>query len=333
MSILIVGDLHFQIQNFIQVEQFCIQIYELLKKDNIVHVIFLGDILHCHDKLDTIVLNYVLNFFNNIVKICNITVLVGNHDMINNTNYCNPQGHWMNCLKLNDKIKIVDVPMALDICGLKFLGMPYVYVGRFNEALNDYNFNPNDFDFCLAHQEFKDCKMGAFNSTKGDEYNFNTLCISGHIHNYQKYNNILYTGSAFEHSFGSSKCFLFLINVKSKEIEKIDSIVESKNIFYKKLKFENEKFVLNSKLKMPSSGKKLNKLVIEVESLQNFKEWLIGEEGKLVEKNYIITYKFIESNEKENYKNFQKKNDVLDNFLFEIEKLNSKDLKNLLPKV
>lgn len=342
MSILIIGDLHFKINNFNQIEQFTSQVYDLLKPpgernykykiniENIKHVIFLGDILHNHEKLDTVVLNKVVNFFFKIVEYCPISILVGNHDMINNTNFCNPDGHWLNCLKLNPKIKIVDIPMVLKICNIDFLAVPYVFPGRFKEALDKFGFNPDNFDFCLAHQEFKKCKMGSFESEIGDEYNFDTKCISGHIHNYQEYGNIIYTGSAFEHSFGSDKCWLFVLNIEKKDLLKIESRVDSKKIFYCKLKKNDQNYFLDTKLKIPSSGKKLNKINLKIDNIQEYKHWLETDLGKEIVKNYTIQFVLQKC---ENNKVVQ---DNIDKNLFEkyfLETCSNLKLKNLIKEI
>jgi flavodoxin len=223
-EILIIGDLHFKHDNIEQCAQFVDQVKELLPRTS--HVIILGDVLHYHERLHTSTLNRFFNF----LKIINkpTIILVGNHDMINNQVFCDADGHWMNILKEWKNITIVDYPQYLKIENITFLAAPYVYPGRLAEAFELFGVKPNNADYCLLHQEIKGCKMGAIESSDGDEYTWSTPCFSGHVHDKQQVGNVLYVGSAFEHSFGSKKCFLILLNPKTKTIEHVPSKVVGK---------------------------------------------------------------------------------------------------------
>lgn len=290
MTILVIGDLHYKISNRTQTEQFEKQVYELLSQKDcaIEHVMILGDVLHNHERLDTMVLNRVIDFVSKVSSQCHTTILVGNHDMVNNQVFCDKDGHWLNVLKHWKNVTIIDIPTAQDIMGFRVLSVPYVYPGRFGEALEKFNLDPKDFDFVFAHQEFRGALMGAIESKIGDDYTWNTPCISGHVHKYQSINNVLYTGSAFEHSFGSAKCFLFLIN-RDKNIVKIKSNVVGKTVINTRI--ENGKV----NVKIPEgSTPSLFKCIINVEKVEDFHKWSNTEEAKLICKHFTTSYNLLE---------------------------------------
>ena len=284
MSILLIGDIHFKINNSRQTLQLEEQVVSVITSRSVKHVILLGDVMNEHEKLFTCVMNRVVRFVTNIIKLCPITILVGNHDMINNQVFCDKNGHWMNIFSGWRDVTIVDEPMALKICGLQFCCVPYVFAGRFREALDSYKLDPNTFNYVVAHQEFRGAMMGRFESKSGDEYIWNTLCLSGHVHDFQVLGNVMYTGAAFEQSFGSSSCWLFLINQKN-EIEKISSLVDGKRVVYRDL--VNGSIDINIGLRNIQSD---NKCIIRVDNVDDYHRWLISKQGVEISKKFMIGY-------------------------------------------
>ena len=88
----------------------------------------------------------------------------------------------------------------------------------------------------FAHQEFKGAKMGAIISEKGDIWEKELPPVfSGHIHDFQILDNIVYTGTPFQHSFFDStdKALLKLsFNKSDFEWEKIylENVIKKKAI-------------------------------------------------------------------------------------------------------
>lgn len=239
---------------------------------------------HYHEKVYITCLNFVHEYVNMITQYCDMTILVGNHDMSHNQIFCDPSGHWLNVLKQYSRVTVVDTPRYLTIDGFKFAALPYVYPGRFKEAVDAFNIDLTSVDYCICHQEFKGCQMGAIESKNGDEYTWNTQCISGHIHSHQVIGNVFYTGAAFEHTFGSDECFLFFL--KNKNLEKIKSQVKAKHILH----VEMEK----SRIKTPipsGATPQFNKCVITVERVEDFHAWLASEQGRAFSKAFTIEFK------------------------------------------
>ena len=125
---------------------------------------------------------------------------------------CNNQqfltkNHWMNAMKEWDNVKIIDEVVHVCLEGINIVLSPYVFPGRFQEALNTCSYDWKNADLIICHQEFFGCKMGAIISVEGDRWPDNyPKILSGHIHGNQKpQENIYYCGSSMQHAFGESE--------------------------------------------------------------------------------------------------------------------------------
>ena len=204
MKALIIGDPHFQIKNIITIDLFIKVIYEkslLLKPD---FIVILGDILHDHEKINTLSMNKALIFIEKMRTIAHTYILVGNHDLISNTEFLS-DSHWMNALKCWKNVTIIDTVQKHKIDKFTFTFCPYVYPGRFLEALETLE-DSLKTTLIFAHQEFYGCSMLlGINSREGDVWSLDLPpVISGHIHTKQKFGNIYYPGIPFQHNFGDS---------------------------------------------------------------------------------------------------------------------------------
>lgn len=205
LKILFIGDPHFKLNNLDIMEEFTNQCLQHITPD-IKMCIIAGDILHCHERLHTTVLNKATEFINNVRKKCPVYVLVGNHDYENNQQFLSTR-HWMNSLKEWQNTFIIDKTTFVKLNTFSFVMVPYVPPGRFVEALNTIDDDWRKVNCIFAHQEFRGCKMGAITSEVGDEWELSfPLVISGHIHSEQKLQeNIFYPGSVIQHAFGESE--------------------------------------------------------------------------------------------------------------------------------
>ena len=201
-KIIAVGDPHIKLDNFEQFNLFECRLLELIEKECPDMIVVLGDVLHYHEKVFTPCLNRAHQFIKNLGKKVKTMVLVGNHDMINNQQFLT-QNHWMNALKNLENITIVDKVVKLE----DLIFCPYVFPGRFEEALKTLDEDYHRSSLIFAHQEFKGCKMGAIISEMGDVWlDTNPLVISGHVHlNQWVGEKVYYSGSALQHAFGESE--------------------------------------------------------------------------------------------------------------------------------
>jgi DNA repair exonuclease SbcCD nuclease subunit len=262
-TILFIGDQHFQINNIQEVEIFIEKMTNLAKAKKPTLIIAAGDLLDTHERLHTIPLNKAYEFLDNMRKIAETYVIVGNHDMINHVQFLN-SNHWLNGIKEWKNITVVDTVVSKVINDCKFIFSPFVYPGRFEEALNTCKDEWKDVHCIFAHQEFFGCKMGAIISVEGDKWSLDyPNVISGHIHSHQKpQKNIFYPGSAMQHAFGeSSKNIIAHLTFTSSdktqyELEEIDLELPRKKIVY--MDVENiDEYVLpetEDKIKLTVSG-------------------------------------------------------------------------------
>lgn len=281
-EILIIGDLHFKHDNIDQCDQLAKQLNELWPR--VAHVVLLGDLLHYHERLHTPTLNRLCKFLAHIPV--PMTILVGNHDMLNNRVHCDPDGHWLNVLKKWPNVTIVDYPQYITIGGLVFLAAPYVHAGRLSEAFTQFGVSPDEADYCVLHQEIKNCKMGPIESQEGDEYVWNTPCMSGHIHDSQQVGNVLYVGAAFEHSFGAHKCYLTLLNPHTRDITRVPVKVDGKRLITRVL--------TNGHIEMPAEmvGKPhMNKCIVHAHNVEEYYLWTQSEEGIQMANSYRLVCK------------------------------------------
>lgn len=205
LSVLTIGDPHFTKDNLPDINVFITKIINIVKNEHPDFVVILGDLLDTHGVVLSILMNKAYMFIYELSKLSEVYVLVGNHDYINNTQFLSTH-HWMNAMKHWKRVHIVDTGVTCTTQYGKFIFCPYVFPGRFIEALSiiDPDWKSSRTIFC--HQEFKGCKMGAITSIEGDEWDINNpFVISGHIHDKQRIqDNVFYTGSAIQHSFGES---------------------------------------------------------------------------------------------------------------------------------
>lgn len=235
LKILCIGDPHIKIDNLIEFNEFEIKLIELIEKEKPDFIICLGDILHTHERLHTIPLNKAFSFIDNIRKFCPVYLIVGNHDYIHNQEYLS-ENHWMNSLKEWANVFVIDKVKELKINKRKFVFVPYVFPGKFKEALSTINDNWKRSDIIFAHQEIKGCKMGPIQSVEGDEWDLDyPQVISGHIHSNQKpQKNVYYPGSALQNAFGESeKNIIPIIEYEEKgdfSLREIDLLLPRKKI-------------------------------------------------------------------------------------------------------
>jgi DNA repair exonuclease SbcCD nuclease subunit len=280
MKVLFIGDIHIKHNN---VDSIDVMIKRLSSNVTADIAVLAGDILDTHEKIDTQLMNKAYELVRTLRNQMHVYILVGNHDYINNQQFLT-DNHWMNGMKEWANVTVVDTP----IVDHGFVFVPYVPSGRFVEALNDIDWISAT---CIyAHQEFKGCRMGAIISDSGDEWNpSHPLVISGHIHEPQRpQENIIYPGSAINHSFGydSQGVSVFDFNGKTYGETKIDLGFIKKNIVY--MSVDKAKKMDVSRLK------KTIKFSIEG-SLQDIKVFKESPEYKKMIKESKVVLKIIKS--------------------------------------
>jgi DNA repair exonuclease SbcCD nuclease subunit len=202
-SILVIGDPHFRHmhdQEGTELVQKCVQAAQTLTPS---FIVVLGDVLDTHSIARQPAFELAYNFISGLSEISHTYVLMGNHDLINNSQFLTSK-HFFLPYKKWPNVTIVDRPIVVEK-SMSFIMCPYVPPGRFIEALETLS---QDFDWetatCIfAHQEFYGTPLGPYTSKVGDRWDDSyPPVISGHIHAPCTVGNVYYPGSALQVSFG-----------------------------------------------------------------------------------------------------------------------------------
>lgn len=213
LKILFIGDPHFDDDNMIETNLLEERVVRLIKLHNVDTAVVLGDTLHRHGTTEAS--TRAAKFLTAIHQLTKVVLLIGNHDMMGPRSYMDGI-HDFNAYKGWNNLIVVDKAMNFTIGHLLVIGVPYVYKGRFHEALQTQELDYQKADLILAHQEFYGI-LGP-HSDNGDQWTHNSpLVVSGHIHNYSWHSgdpahpnrrenkntrNILYTGSPMMTTYG-----------------------------------------------------------------------------------------------------------------------------------
>lgn len=203
MKGLVIGDQHFKIDNVEQVDVFIKKLKELLQQEKYDFIVSGGDLLDTHERLHTLALNKADQYLKMLSSFAKTFVIVGNHDMINPSQFLT-ENHWLNVYKgWTDDLVVVDKVVEYKIDDCKLLFVPYVPDGRFKEAL-DTKENWKEADVIFAHQTLDGVKMGAIMAENVESWEDDLPnVVAFHVHDLQKVKkNLYYTGSCMQHSFG-----------------------------------------------------------------------------------------------------------------------------------
>ncbi len=237
ITALVIGDPHFKESNVKEMEQMTTKIIAIAKEKKPTFVVVLGDTLDTHEMAHIEPLTMTTEFFHPLSLIAPLYILIGNHDRRNNSDFLSKY-HPFSALKYWSNTYIADRVLDKTINGYRFLFVPYVYDGRFLEAINTMTQDLSNIKAIFAHQTFHQAKMGGIRSMTGDQWSSDKpFVISGHIHNYDRLqNNIIYIGTPLQHAFGdnSDKTISFFEFNSSKEPkeERIDLGLIKREIVY-----------------------------------------------------------------------------------------------------
>lgn len=205
VKVLAVGDPHFKENNLDDLKKFCDNFYTLAKQLKPDLIVLLGDIHDRHGTNNIYPATHSNEFIYECWKITNnIALVVGNHDRVDNQDYLSKY-NFFNSYKNWKGVVVAEKVREMNLKGHRFIFVPYVYPGRFMEALETID-QPMKCSCIFSHQEFYGAQYGR-KSEIGDKWPLDgPLVVSGHIHDYQRINaNIIYTGTPVTHTFGREK--------------------------------------------------------------------------------------------------------------------------------
>jgi UDP-2,3-diacylglucosamine pyrophosphatase LpxH len=218
-NLLVIGDLHFRLDNVEESQHFVLTVERYLNSQSIAPfdaIVLLGDILHSFEKVYTFAMNIAVQFIQTCSKFAPVYCLVGNHDATSNTIFCS-DNHWMNVLKGMPNVIVVDKPV------LVFPGIvacPYVCDGKFVKALN--TLQNSDWRFMtliFAHQLINGAKMGGIVATEIEDWSEQyPQVISGHVHEPQKLFNSRWTYIGNANETGNKGIVQVQVNTETHEV-------------------------------------------------------------------------------------------------------------------
>lgn len=213
-TIFVIGDPHFRAKNFQEGEGLIEKCLEKVAKLSPTIIILLGDILDTHEVVRNTPWKQACRFIEGLSLVAPTYVLMGNHDLINQSQFLT-DNHFFNPLKKWKNVIIVDKPIITTVGSskIRIALSPYTPPGRFVEALDTIptlSDTENESEESLrewqtvscifAHQEFAGVVYGGKESEKGDYwYDEYPPVISGHIHTpCQIGENVFYPGSSIQ---------------------------------------------------------------------------------------------------------------------------------------
>lgn len=214
VRVIAIGDPHFK-EKYINISvEFVNIVLKQVEQHEPDFVVVLGDLLDCMGRSYVQTNKLAVHFLKELGKRSKTFLVIGNHDLMNNTQFLTDNHFFTSFHGVEEftNVYIADKPLFHEVKGKEFVFCPYVYPGRFIEALDtlDTSNTTCSWEMCtaiFAHQEFRGCQMGSIISSEGDIWeDYYPPVISGHIHEMQKVgSNVYYTGSAIQHSFSEEE--------------------------------------------------------------------------------------------------------------------------------
>lgn len=240
VSILCIGDPHFQDNNKTEYDEMVEKTLNVASKEKPDYIVIMGDTLDRFKMIHQDPHYDACQFFYKLKEIAPLYVLIGNHDRRSPAEFMTEKNPFHTIR--DEIITIVWRTHSLynEILEKNLVFVPYVPKGMFNKAIEDIDMARTASFF--AHQEFKGCEYQGIVSDDGDVWSIDKPpIISGHIHKYGKMGNITYVGTPMQHKIDeveekSISLFTFYPN---------ETLPREKRIFLKCRR--KEKIVLTAK--------------------------------------------------------------------------------------
>ena len=223
MKFLCIGDVHIKLSALPEIPILKNEIQrvkeELVGSNYLEKIVVLGDLHHDFDKMNLQCWEAIEDFIQFLTKLVydpdDIVYIVGNHDYLNNTAY-DQKSHWMkrfHYITVVDEMQVFrakDQPVTDKHGNTSFqhvywAATNYMSPGKMVEEYRFKGFDKKDISVVFAHQEFLGIKMGAIESSKGDDWPQDyPPVINGHIHDNLVHNNIYCVGSPRFTGFGET---------------------------------------------------------------------------------------------------------------------------------
>ena len=205
---LVIGDVHIKkntiVRSMSMVDAIVKEAGKQHKEQGLDFIVVAGDVLDRFGDARVEAHHLASHFITRLMDITFVYVIMGNHDMPNNSSFLNKMNFFQLLHKCNG-VKLIETVVHDTINDVQFSFCPYVPDGRFKEAL-DTNPGWKESKVIFCHQTFYQAKMGAILSKTGDKWDIDLpIAISGHIHDHNiLQENMYYVGTPDQMSFGDS---------------------------------------------------------------------------------------------------------------------------------
>jgi DNA repair exonuclease SbcCD nuclease subunit len=297
VKISLVGDLHIQSAILDTFNAFEREYLDFIRANTPTFIIILGDILHTHQLIHVTPLQRAVLFLRAVSEVAPTFLLIGNHDRINNSDFCSDI-HAFTALKgVSDRLVIVDTTTVHVINNYVFVLVPYVAPGRFKEAL-DKVAGWQNATCVFAHQECRGAKMGAIVSVDGDEWlPTDPVCYSGHIHDYQVVQrNWVYVGTPYMTNFGEDADKAIMTLTVSGYGSDMSAVRTAFKVSNSKKKLHWAAQDILDKRTVPLEFAQLDVKIIVHGTVQERKTVISNRWYKALAKKYKLAFKVVKSN-------------------------------------
>ena len=193
IKILRVGDPHVRVANIEESDALMSMVAEVALERKVDRIELLGDLFHTHAVLRLEVLEFWDSWLDHLSDICEVVVLVGNHDQSGDYN---SDSHALNIFQRLKKknLKIVHNPFSIGPIGyVSYMHDPAKFVEVSNRLVQA------GARIIVCHQTFNGSKFesGMYAPDGIDpDLILADLIISGHIHAQQRFGKVIYPGTA-----------------------------------------------------------------------------------------------------------------------------------------
>jgi predicted phosphodiesterase len=195
MKTLTLVDPHVMASNIAESERLLGFVCDTIVENEVDRIVLTGDLMHNFSVLRVEVVNFWSKWLEKLSSICEVFVLVGNHDKKNQSN----DDDLENALDIynfigNPKLHIVQHPIAFGAFGF----IPYIHdKAKFVEAANELCSQGCKVLYTHAEYDGSKYESGMFipDGIKPEEINCD-LIINGHIHSRQRFGKVIMPGTA-----------------------------------------------------------------------------------------------------------------------------------------
>lgn len=204
VSILSIGDPHFQDNNKTEYDEMVEKCIAVAQEERPDYIVIMGDTLDRFKMMHQDPHYDACQFFYRLRDIAPLYVLIGNHDRRSPAEFMTEKNPFHTIRDSNITIVWRTQLLYNELLKKYFMFVPYVPKGRLDEAIKDVDLNTVVYWF--GHQEIQGCEYQGIVSEDGDYWPLDRPPGAlGHIHKYGKVGNLTYVGTPMQHKINETE--------------------------------------------------------------------------------------------------------------------------------